>query len=70
MGLGLSWVVPFANALGFMVGALVIFVWERINRRHADKYAVPLSSGLIAGESLIKAVIAMTATALGLMGMN
>jgi OPT family oligopeptide transporter len=70
MGLGLSWVVPFANALGFMVGAVVIFVWERINRRHADKYAVPLSSGLIAGESLIKAVIAMTATALGLMGMN
>jgi len=70
MGLVVSWVVPFANALGFMVGALVIFVWERINRRHADKYAVPLSSGLIAGESLIKAVIAMTATALGLMGMN
>ncbi len=70
MGLGLSWVVPFANALGFMVGAVVIFVWERINRRHADKYAVPLSSGLIAGESLVKAIIAMAATALGLMGMN
>jgi OPT family oligopeptide transporter len=70
MGLGLSWVVPFNNALGFFLGALVIFGWELINRKGADKYSVPLASGLIAGESLIKAVIAMTATALGLLGMQ
>jgi OPT family oligopeptide transporter len=66
MGLGLSWVVYFDNALGFFLGALVIWLWELINRRHADKYAVPLASGLIAGESLIKAIIAMAATAIGL----
>ena len=70
MGLGLSWVVPFNNALGFFVGAVVIFVWELMNRKNADKYAVPLASGLIAGESLIKAVIAMLATGLGLAGLN
>jgi uncharacterized oligopeptide transporter (OPT) family protein len=67
MGLGLSWVVYFSNAVGFMIGALVIWLWELVNRRHADKYAVPLASGLIAGESLIKAIIAMAATAIGLM---
>lgn len=68
MGLGLSWVVYFSNALGFFIGAVVIWVWEMFNRRHADKYAVPLASGMIAGESLIKAIIAMSATAIGLWG--
>jgi uncharacterized oligopeptide transporter (OPT) family protein len=68
MGLGLSWVVYFSNAVGFMIGALVIWLWEIANRRSADKYAIPLASGLIAGESLIKAIIAMTATAVGLWG--
>ena len=67
MGLGLSWVIPFNNALGFMVGALVICGWELLNRKSADKYSIPLASGLIAGESLIKAIIAMTATVVGLM---
>lgn len=70
MGLGLSWVVYFSNAVGFLTGAIIICIWEMMNRKHADKYAVPLASGLIAGESLIKAVIAMTATALGLMGIS
>jgi OPT family oligopeptide transporter len=68
MGLGLSWVVFYSNAVGFMIGALIIWLWEIWNRRSADKYAIPLASGLIAGESLIKAIIAMTATAIGLWG--
>lgn len=68
MGLGLSWVVFYSNAVGFMTGALIIWLWELLNRKHADKYAVSLASGCIAGESLIKAVIAMTATAIGLFG--
>lgn len=67
MGLGLSWVVFFSNAVGFMIGAVIIWLWELVNRRHSDKYAIPLASGLIAGESLIKAVIAMSATAIGLL---
>ncbi|MCC6675898.1 MAG: OPT/YSL family transporter [Phycisphaerales bacterium] len=70
MGLGLSWVVYFSNAVGFLTGAIIIWIWEMMNRKHADKYAVPLASGLIAGESLIKALIAMTATALGLLGVS
>ncbi|GMV24996.1 MAG: hypothetical protein AMXMBFR58_10270 [Phycisphaerae bacterium] len=68
MGLGLSWVVTFDNCLGFLTGAIIIWIWEAINRRNADKYGVPLASGLIAGESLIKAIIAMSATAVGLFG--
>jgi OPT family oligopeptide transporter len=67
MGLGLSWVIPFNNAMGFLIGAVCIMAWEMVNRKHADKYAIPAASGLIAGESLMKAIIAMTATVAGLM---
>jgi OPT family oligopeptide transporter len=67
MGIGLSWVVFYSNAVGFMLGALIVWIWELISLKNSDKYAIPLASGLIAGESLIKAVIAMSATAIGLM---
>lgn len=68
MGLGLSWVVFYSNAVGFLTGAVIIWLWEMVSRRSADKYAVSLASGCIAGESIIKAIIAMTATAIGLLG--
>jgi OPT family oligopeptide transporter len=68
MGLGLAWVIPFSSALGFFVGAVIGWLWERFHARTAALYSIALAAGLIAGESLIKAVIAMTATAVGLMG--
>jgi uncharacterized oligopeptide transporter (OPT) family protein len=67
MGLGLSWVIPFSSALGFFIGAVLGWLWELAHRKSADKYSVGLASGLIAGEGLIKAIIAMTATAIGLL---
>jgi len=66
MGLGLSWVLTFSNCQAFAVGAVIAWLWGRVHARTASAYTVPLASGLIAGESLIKAVIAMTATAVGL----
>jgi len=68
MGLGLSWVVPFNNALSFAVGAFFTWAWEKINPRTADKYNIPLASGFVAGESLVKAFTAMTSTAMRLLG--
>jgi OPT family oligopeptide transporter len=67
MGLGLSWVIPFANAFAFALGAFIGWIWEKMHRKSADDYSIALSSGLIAGESLIKAIIAMMATASGLL---
>jgi uncharacterized oligopeptide transporter (OPT) family protein len=67
MGLGLAWVVPFANTFAFAIGAVVVWMWELVNRRNSDRYAIPIASGLIAGESLLKAIIAMSATAIGLL---
>ena len=66
MGLGLSWVLTFDNCQAFALGAVIVWLWNRCHTRTADAYSVPLASGLIAGESLIKAVIAMAATAVGL----
>jgi uncharacterized oligopeptide transporter (OPT) family protein len=70
MGLGLSWVIPFSNAIGFAIGAVIGMIWEKTHKKSSDDYAISLASGLIAGESLIKAIIAMTATAVGLLASN
>jgi uncharacterized oligopeptide transporter (OPT) family protein len=67
MGLGLSWVIPFSSSAGFFLGAVLGWLWEKIHRKSSDTYSVGLASGLIAGESLIKAIVAMTATAIGLL---
>ena len=50
-----------------MIGALVAWIWSKINKKNAEIFTIPLASGLVAGESLIKAIIAMTATVVGLL---
>lgn len=59
MGLGLSWIVPFANCLSFLLGALIALVWQRLSSRSATLLVIPVASGAVAGESLICAIIAM-----------
>ncbi|MBL8747100.1 MAG: OPT/YSL family transporter [Phycisphaerae bacterium] len=66
MGLGLAWVFAFNNALAFAIGAIIAWVWAKLSRRTSDEFNVPVASGLIAGEGLIKALIAMSATIVGL----
>ncbi len=67
MGLGLSWVVGFNNALAFAIGAVLSFVWSKVHRRSCETFNIPIASGLVAGESLIKALIAVLATLSGLL---
>jgi len=66
-GIGLAWVMPFTNAFSFFVGAVIIMIWMRVNRKTAEKFNVPVASGLIAGESLMLAGLAITATLVGLL---
>ncbi len=68
MGLGLSWVVPFANSLAFFVGALIAMIWNRVSKRTGDLYIIPVASGAVAGESLVCAIIAMITAAAALGG--
>ena len=67
MGLGLSWVVPFQNAFSFAIGAVIVYVWQKFNRKNSDAFAVPIASGLVAGESLVAAFIAIGCTIVGLL---
>jgi len=67
MGLGLGWVVFFSNALAFTIGAVIVAIWRRIAAKNEETFSVPIASGLIAGESLMKAILAMLVTAMGLL---
>jgi uncharacterized oligopeptide transporter (OPT) family protein len=67
MGLGLGWIVFFSNALAFVIGALIAWGWARTKPANQNRYNIPIASGLVAGESLIKALLAMLATAIGLL---
>ncbi len=55
MGLGLAFVVPFANALAFFIGAVVATLWQRVHPSSAARYLIPIASGAVAGESLAAA---------------
>ncbi len=69
-GLGLSFMLPFYNSLAFSIGAVISFVWSKIRKQTHDLYNVALASGLVAGESLLAAFIAMLSTASGLFSWN
>jgi OPT family oligopeptide transporter len=66
MGLGLSWVFPFANSFSFFIGAALSTAWSKINKRSADTFTIPVASGAIAGESLVCAFLAMYNAAMAL----
>ncbi len=70
MGLGLAWVVPFQNAFSFLIGAVIVCIWQKISKKNSDTYAIPIASGLVAGESLVAAFIAIACTLVGFLAMR
>jgi uncharacterized oligopeptide transporter (OPT) family protein len=66
-GLGLAFVVEFHDSMAFLVGALVVAILARFRPTTAETYVVPVSSGIIAGESLMGIAIAFL-HAFGLLG--
>jgi len=59
MGLGLAMVIPFWNSLSMFIGGAIALVMEKNWKPVAEKYIIPASSGVIAGESIIGIVIAL-----------
>ena len=57
MGLGLACVMPGSISVSMFAGALLAFLFEKVRRRAAEDYVVPVASGLIAGESLMAVLI-------------
>jgi OPT family oligopeptide transporter len=57
-GIGLGMLLPFATSISFVLGAGLAWAFERINARQAQRFVVPISSGVIAGESIVGVVVA------------
>jgi uncharacterized oligopeptide transporter (OPT) family protein len=59
IGLGLGIFLPFFNPLSMFLGAVIAWSWARRSPAHAERYVVPVSSGVIAGESIVSVAIAL-----------
>lgn len=57
-GIGLGLLLPFATSLSFVLGAGLAWAFSRVDKRQADRFVIPISSGLIAGESIVGVVVA------------
>jgi uncharacterized oligopeptide transporter (OPT) family protein len=57
-GIGLGLLLPFDSSLSFVLGALGAWAFARVNKRQADRFVIPISSGLIAGESIVGVIAA------------
>ncbi|MFZ5478808.1 MAG: OPT family oligopeptide transporter [Myxococcota bacterium] len=58
MGFGLAFTTPGYNVISMFIGATIALVLSRRNPKVAEDTVVPVSSGLIAGESLMGVAIA------------
>jgi OPT family oligopeptide transporter len=56
-GLGIAGVVPGWNGISMFLGALVAWLVEKSSPRLHEKYTITVSSGMIAGESLLAVFI-------------
>jgi len=59
MGLGLAMVIPGTNSISMFLGAALARLWEKRYAISAGTYLIPVSSGLIAGESLVGVAVAL-----------
>jgi uncharacterized oligopeptide transporter (OPT) family protein len=57
MGLGLAFVIPFWNTLSIFLGALIA---SFVRKTRTEGYIIPAASGIIAGESLIGVLVALS----------
>ncbi|HBA60807.1 MAG TPA: peptide transporter [Elusimicrobia bacterium] len=57
-GLGLAFTTPAFNTISMFVGAAIALAMEKNHPEAAERTVVPVSSGLIAGESLVGVLIA------------
>lgn len=56
-GLGIGMVVPGTVVFTMLIGGLLMSLWKHRDPRTAEKYGMPLASGLIAGEAIVAVVI-------------
>ena len=50
MGLGLAWIMPYANAQSFAIGGVIVWLWVKLHEPTGRPYSIPAAAGLIAGD--------------------
>jgi OPT family oligopeptide transporter len=58
-GLGLAFTFNGFNSISFFLGASIAMWFRKIRPQLAERYTIPVSSGIIAGESLMGVMIAL-----------
>ena len=58
-GLGLAFTFNGFNSISFFIGAVLALWFKKIRPALAERYTVPVSSGIIAGESLMGVAVAL-----------
>lgn len=56
-GLGIGMMVPGTVVFTMVIGGILISLWNRFDKKSADTIAMPLASGLIAGEAVMAIII-------------
>jgi len=67
MGLGMGMVLDVGTCFTFCVGAAIVLSVRRVSAGRSERHELPVSSGLIAGESLMGVLLAVF-VALGMVG--
>jgi len=52
-GIGIGMLVPFIVVSTMFIGGVIGWIWEKIDKKTADLYMIPLGSGFIAGEAIV-----------------
>lgn len=65
-GIGLGMLIPVSAVTTIFLGAAGDWIWARIEPESHARYAIPMASGVIAGEALVAVVIPLLVT-IGLM---
>ena len=58
-GLGLAFTINGFNSISMFIGALAALIFTKRSPKKAEQYIVPVSSGIIAGESLMGVAVAL-----------
>jgi uncharacterized oligopeptide transporter (OPT) family protein len=57
-GLSLGLILPFLNPFSMLLGAVIGWAWTRRSPASAEEYLIPVSSGVIAGVSIVGVLVA------------
>lgn len=57
-GIGLGFILPFYYPFAMFLGAVIAEIGKRLSPEKAERFTVPIASGVIAGESIMGVVVA------------